>query len=305
MAPSRTDRDDDPLWLATRPPPNETPEQAALRKKREADAKAISNRIDELIHAESIQLKKKKIVRLLLLGGSKLFPWFAGRLTGTLLPRSGQSESGKSTTLKQFQILHSPNAFQNERLSWRLVIQLNLVKSIRRILEAVIHANLASPDSPKAIAASDDRWDTSASGIAYPRMSMESLDSTLSTSTRATDDFTDYKLRLMPLLRVEEILTQKLASPDSHGYNGDALGGREGYNHLSWTTAQTSAKEMFVRSGDMWKLAVSSGEAEPQADEATYLIFQVREYMISLWANQTVREVLEREKINLTESSGL
>lgn len=68
MAPSRQDHDEDPLWLAIRPPPNESPEQAALRKKREADAKAISDRIDEAIRAESAQLKKKKIVRLLLLG---------------------------------------------------------------------------------------------------------------------------------------------------------------------------------------------------------------------------------------------
>lgn len=177
----------------------------------------------------------------------------------------------------------------------------------------MINANLTTPDSPsvpKTIAASDDRWDTSASGIAYPRMSLESLDSTLSasTTTRASDDFTDYKFRLMPLLRVEEILTQKLASPDSQGYKGDALGGREGYNHLSWTNgAAATGKEMFVRSNNDWKkkTAVISGETEASLDEATALIFSVREYMIALWANPTVHQILDREKINLTESSGL
>jgi guanine nucleotide-binding protein alpha-1 subunit len=70
MAPSRDPAftDDDPLWLAIRPPPDETPEQKALRLKREAEAKKISDLIDEQIKLESAQLKKKKIVRLLLLG---------------------------------------------------------------------------------------------------------------------------------------------------------------------------------------------------------------------------------------------
>lgn len=288
MAPSRSSRDDDdPLWLAIKPPPDETPEQAAIRKKREAEAKIISDKIDEQIRQESALLKKKKVIRLLLLG---------------------QSESGKSTTLKQFQILHSPNAFQNERLSWRLVIQLNLVKSIRRILEAVISAqpSLDSPMTERSIVPSDDRWDTSASGIAYPRMSVDSFQSTLTGSTRDTNDFTDFKMRLMPLLRAEEILTTKLASPDSLYYRGDALGGREGYNHLSWTNSTSNGKEMYVRSGDMWKLktGVVSDVGDSEIDEAAGLIFQARDDMMRLWGSPAVRTILEREKINLSESSG-
>ncbi|KAG8953506.1 hypothetical protein FRC04_002348 [Tulasnella sp. 424] len=287
MAPSRSSRDDDdPLWLAIKPPPDETPEQAALRKKREVEAKIISDKIDEQIRQESALLKKKKVIRLLLLG---------------------QSESGKSTTLKQFQILHSPNAFQNERLSWRLVIQLNLVKSIRRILEAVINAQpaLDSPMTERSIVPSDDRWDTSTSGIAYPRMSVDSFQSTLTGSTRDTNDFTDFKMRLMPLLRAEEILTTKLASPDSLYYRGDALGGREGYNHLSWTNSSSNGKEMYVRSGDMWKLktGVVSDVGDPDIDEAAGLIFQARDDMMRLWVSPAVRSILEREKINLSESS--
>ncbi|KAG8905471.1 hypothetical protein FRB99_008912 [Tulasnella sp. 403] len=284
MPPSRSEQsNDDPLWLAIKPPPDETPEQAALRKRREADAKLVSEQIDEIIRQEAAILKKKKIVRLLLLG---------------------QSESGKSTTLKQFQILHSPNAFQNERLSWRLVIQLNLVKSIRRILEAVIHAS-PIPESPSVvIAASDDRWDTSASGIAYPSTSVDSFDTIMTSSTVDPNDFTDYKMRLMPLLRAEEILTQKLASPDSLHYNGDALGGREGYNHLSWTSHLTSPKEMFVRSGDMWKMKSTPPGGDLLIQEATDLIFQTREDMMRLWRNPVVHDILRREKINLSESSG-
>lgn len=69
--PARADQDD-PLWIAAKPPPDETPEQATLRRAKEAEAKRISDQIDESIRQESAQLKKKKIVRLLLLGASLL-----------------------------------------------------------------------------------------------------------------------------------------------------------------------------------------------------------------------------------------
>ncbi|KAG9006351.1 hypothetical protein FRB94_000815 [Tulasnella sp. JGI-2019a] len=284
---------DDPLWLAIKPAANETPEQAAIRIKRETEAKVISDKIDETIRAEKESLKKKKIVRLLLLG---------------------QSESGKSTTIKQFQLLYSSNAFQNERMSWRLVIQLNLVKSVRRILEAVIAAdNAPQPKSPESnrspIVLSDDKWDTSAaqwgtdsSGVAYPRMSLDTMStrSSISLDTCDTNDFSDYKVRLMPLLRAEQVLTERLAAPDSKDYRGDALGGREGYNHLSWTT-HGNDQEVFVRSGHVWKQP--NGDAS-NMDEPSKILYKAREDMMNLWSNPIVQEILRQEKINLSESSG-
>ncbi|KAJ2915866.1 hypothetical protein MD484_g4551, partial [Candolleomyces efflorescens] len=70
---------DDPLDEVLRPPPDETPEQRQIRLEREAEAKRISLEIDATIKAERQARRKKRIVRLLLLG---------------------QSESGKSTTLR-------------------------------------------------------------------------------------------------------------------------------------------------------------------------------------------------------------
>ncbi|KAJ2933184.1 hypothetical protein H1R20_g3924, partial [Candolleomyces eurysporus] len=115
---------DDPLDEVLRPPPDETPEQRQIRLEREAEAKRISLEIDASIKAERQARRKKRIVRLLLLG---------------------QSESGKSTTLRQFQRLYTPTAFREERILWRAVIQLNVVRSIRIILEA-----LESPLSPSS-----------------------------------------------------------------------------------------------------------------------------------------------------------
>ncbi|KAF9527409.1 G-protein alpha subunit-domain-containing protein [Crepidotus variabilis] len=107
---------DDPLDILLLPPPDETPTERTLRLDREAEAKRVSLAIDASIKAERAASRKKRIVRLLLLG---------------------QSESGKSTTLRQFQRLYTPTAFREERILWRAVIQLNIVRSIRTILDTL------------------------------------------------------------------------------------------------------------------------------------------------------------------------
>lgn len=70
---------DDPLSRALQPPPDETPAERDERLRAEREAKRVSDEIDEQLRKERVVLKKKKPVRVLLLG---------------------QSESGKSTTLK-------------------------------------------------------------------------------------------------------------------------------------------------------------------------------------------------------------
>jgi hypothetical protein len=62
---------DDPFDDFLRPPPNETPEQSQLRLSRETEAKRVSMVIDANIKAERQARRKKRIVRLLLLGQSE------------------------------------------------------------------------------------------------------------------------------------------------------------------------------------------------------------------------------------------
>ncbi|PFH46789.1 hypothetical protein AMATHDRAFT_77514 [Amanita thiersii Skay4041] len=107
---------DDPLDALLRPPTDESPEQRAIRLAREEEARKRSLAIDASIKAEKHARRKRRVVTLLLLG---------------------QSESGKSTTLRQFQRLYTPTAFREERILWRAVIQLNVVRSIRTILDAI------------------------------------------------------------------------------------------------------------------------------------------------------------------------
>jgi hypothetical protein len=71
----------DPFEAVLRPPLEETPAQRDVRIRAEQNAKRVSDAIDEQLRAERADLKRKRAdVKILLLG---------------------QSESGKSTTLKR------------------------------------------------------------------------------------------------------------------------------------------------------------------------------------------------------------
>lgn len=62
---------DDPFDEALRPPENETLEERNLRLAREEEARVVSQAIDASIKAERQARRKKRIVRLLLLGQSE------------------------------------------------------------------------------------------------------------------------------------------------------------------------------------------------------------------------------------------
>ena len=64
-------KSDDPLALVMAPPPDETPDEQAERLTREAEARQISEAIDEQLKQERLQMKKNKVVKLLLLGQSE------------------------------------------------------------------------------------------------------------------------------------------------------------------------------------------------------------------------------------------
>ncbi|RPD54524.1 G-alpha-domain-containing protein [Lentinus tigrinus ALCF2SS1-7] len=175
--------DADPLAAALQPPPNETPEQREQRLKAEEDARKRSENIDRMLRHDDKRNRRRKQVKVLLLG---------------------QSESGKSTTLKQFQLLHTPAAFHKERIAWRFVIYLNLVRSIRRILEAIApedtlpeEEEVVDSEPASIIISGGDRPSSSLAG--------------------SQPNYESYRRRLAPLMDLEQRLIAVLSDPEEEG----------------------------------------------------------------------------------------
>ncbi|KAG1779399.1 guanine nucleotide binding protein, alpha subunit [Suillus placidus] len=267
---TKSSHDFDPLDEALRPPINETEEDRVIRQAQEAEARRVSQAIDDSIRAEKQAQKKKGIVRLLLLG---------------------QSESGKSTTLRHFQKLYTPTAFHEERILWRSVIQLNIVRSVRTILDALSEFRLPTLDSGGE--------DSDDGGTSIPQ-ELEML-----------------QMRLTPLRHIEALLIAKLIPP-SEDEAASVIGSSAisaYHSHRSRSSDRSwRAQEVFVRPGATWKGAlakstrtrpVSLGNTGMQTrDEAQEVIHSCSYDIMALWNDRLVREVLRRRKIRLEESSG-
>ncbi|KAH7910974.1 guanine nucleotide binding protein, alpha subunit [Hygrophoropsis aurantiaca] len=278
--PSKRQRvpEDDPLTRACAPPPNETPTEREIRICAEQEAKRISDAIDEEINRQRIAERKgPKAVKILLLG---------------------QSESGKSTTLKNFQLMNSPKAFRTERASWRAVIQLNVVQSIHIILELMSKAHAHTHPSSSSIPSRPST--SSGSPKEYPPLTAEHL---------------KLKMRLAPLMQVEEALIRKLLPP---GVGAHALAGMMNLPYAERMHASPQRPEVSVNSAGSWKGAFSrliNGTARQSCESSDMIDFENPEDpgvvlaacaddMIRLWADPTVKKLLEIEKMRPEEMAG-
>ncbi|KAM5538317.1 hypothetical protein V8D89_007919 [Ganoderma adspersum] len=181
----RGNPDHDPFAALLQPPPNETEEQRAERLRKEEEARKRSENIDRMLRHDEKARRRKKTVKVLLLG---------------------QSESGKSTTLKQFQLLHTPAAFHKERIAWRFVIYLNLVRSIRRVMEAIAPEDNAGLDEDDF----GDSFETASIIIAGP------LHRPASSLASQQPNYESYRRRLAPLLDLEQRLITVLSDPEDN-----------------------------------------------------------------------------------------
>ncbi|KAJ6517144.1 G-protein alpha subunit [Mycena vulgaris] len=153
----------DPFNAGLLPPANETEEEKAVRLEAAREAIRVSRTIDVgLAESKKAMERKKRAVKILLLG---------------------QSESGKSSVLRNFRLAFTPKYFESERLVWTTVIQLNLISSIKKILTVL-----------------QEEWDAS-----------EPNDIQLSSEHRRL------ALSLSPLLSFETTISQMIASDSSSG----------------------------------------------------------------------------------------
>lgn len=189
----------------------------------------------------------------------------------------------------EFQRLYTPSAFRDERVLWRAVIQLNVVRSIRTILDTVSDVRVRELPVSSASEASDDE--------SYER-------------ARLPFHLETIAMRLLPLRHIESLLVAKLVPPNEEEathlgvYHGDDPHRR--HHH-----------EIFVRPGATWKGGMlhrtrspgrptSAGTTGQEThDESQEALGQCCEDMIALWNDAFVQDILRKRKMRLEESPGL
>ncbi|GLB39250.1 putative G-alpha-domain-containing protein [Lyophyllum shimeji] len=266
LLPVMSDADVDPLSKVLEPPPDETPVQREARLRAEVQAKHVSDAIDEELERQrAVEKKGPRALKVLLLG---------------------QSESGKSTTLKNFQILYEHKSFKAERGSWKTVIQLNVVRSIHLILDAMSRAHAEA----QARQSHSDY---------QPRLSQELL---------------TLQMRLAPLLQVEQALTRRLTPLGCGESEATLLNPNSSYADRS----KSFAKEIAINSSSPWKGAITrlfGGDTDAPSsnehsnnwndpnDPAVVLHACVQD-MALLWNDPMVKKLLEKQKLRLQEMAG-
>ncbi|KAG5719020.1 Guanine nucleotide-binding protein alpha-4 subunit [Termitomyces sp. T112] len=258
----------DPFYELMRPPLDETPAQATARQQREREAQARSDEIDKSIkQAREIAKKEKNIVKVLLLG---------------------QSESGKSTTLKNFRMRYARDDWEKERDGWRAVVQLNIVRSIITILGVVEPGLNGAPpadldDSP---AESDAEVETPEFGEEHRLLS----------------------IRLAPLRKVEAELKQRLGAVLDPVQTGSPMVSTPFEAVPDDSNSRRAMTELTVRS---WKDVVdpngrplSTEETSAALDSLSDVIAGCKDDMQALWNDKNVRIALKRRKLGLPDSAG-
>ncbi|KAG1859657.1 guanine nucleotide binding protein, alpha subunit [Suillus subluteus] len=266
---------EDPLTLAIAPPKDETPQEKDTREEAEVEARRISEAIDEQIRQERTALKKKKkSVKVLLLG---------------------QSESGKSATLKNFQLQHARREWAEERAAWRAVIYLNLVRNIVRVLDILSREmSLAEgekrPGSTAIEYLSDSDDESTSHGIVY----------------RFSDKHRFMQRRLGPLRSIQSDLENKLASMSATPFDSP------GFQILP----KRPSRDFGINSTNGWKSALEKlrpsmmSSARPQRrsdsdhNEITDVLVACKETMLELWQDPVVQQVLSHRKTNIEDSPG-
>lgn len=269
--------DDDPLTRAMAPPSNETQLQREARIRAEQEAKRVSDAIDEELNRQRMADRKgPKPIKILLLG---------------------QSESGKSTTLKNLQLMHSPKAFRAEKAYWRSIIQLNVVQSIHAIVDVISRAHAAS--HPFTSYSSSSQSCSSSTHVSHGSSS-SCPPSGHKDYPPLTADHLKLKMRLAPLTQVEAALLRKILPPGQVSSKEDS-----------------SMYEVCVNSG--WKGAfsrlVGNGDNRRSCDTADMinwsdpddpgvLMNACAEDMKRLWTDPIIKKLMEVEKMRPEEMAG-
>ncbi|KAH9940208.1 G-protein alpha subunit [Epithele typhae] len=277
---------DDPLSIALQPPPDESVEDRQARIRQQEDAARVSKEIDEEIALSKKAFeRRKKAIKILLLG---------------------QAESGKSTTLKNFQLAFSPAHFQKERAAWKTIIQLNLIRNVKRLLEVLQEEYESSLQNSSA--------SSIAKGKGVAGRSPSSPGVRFSTSP-LTDNHRKIRMRLSALLPIEHELMSKLipgGGTDTPGQPRDvcvrAGSGWKGIlTALGTNTSTVSVQpvpQMPVKSAMKGSTNRPATGDTRNKDNPSAVLAACKDDITTLWEDQVVRAVLKRHNVRLQDMPG-
>jgi len=228
----------------------------------------ISDDIDRELRLEMQAARRRSCIKILLLG---------------------QSESGKSTVLKNFQRRYDPLAFDRERAVWRAVCQLNVVRSFGIILD-VLNQFFYAQDRREQFNSL-----TPPTSPVDPESAFN-FDSINSTSEdRLTPEHRRLIMRLAPLRQIEQALTRR--------FKPASLPLSPPRTPLS---PSRSHQELYV-SGYAWQRArrqdADKCEFGDEDEGLSRVLCACQEDMVTLWNDKIVRKLLTAQRVGMEELS--
>ncbi|KAJ4494701.1 G-protein alpha subunit [Lentinula edodes] len=261
---------DDPLTEALKPPESETELERRARLEEEAEAKRVSEQIDEDLRLERESMKRKRgDVKLLLLG---------------------QAESGKSTLQRQFQLMYKPHSLEQERASWRTVIYFNVVRSIKHILNTL--------ESWDDYIDDDMALDSPTSKYMGGSRSASPFQGNAATS-RST--IASLRRRLSPLVTTDTALADRLSGGIT--VSGSGKGGV--FVRSGWQ-ARTIENALGRKRG---RVSDELGPKKPDeiqdilVQDVSRMLDASKDDIRELWAHPTVKGLIVRRRLKLDEWS--
>ncbi|KAF8070364.1 guanine nucleotide binding protein, alpha subunit [Lyophyllum atratum] len=252
----------DPLTLAMAPPPNEKPEERLAREIREERAREVSKRIDaELKLAKAAMKKKQSTVKVLILG---------------------QSLSGKSTTIKNFQMTYAQRSWAEQRNSWKAVILLNLARSVNFVVDVL---------AEELRIARGVYLDQEGGTPPTPHIGL-------------TEQHESLTLRLAPLRQIERDLKMLLGSGSSEFDDT-----RDKTSHPTGRSNSTLTN-LHLRSTSGWKTVLdhirspTAGKDRQLQTVASGVIISLKDDIRKLWEDPILQQILRKRHIRLEDTPG-
>jgi len=179
-------------------------------------------------------------------------------------------------------------------VAWRSVIQLNLIRSVRTMLQVIQDDwETIGPVKPTSPTPGFSRQNGSFLG-SPPTSSNQKPGDEEDSEPILTDVHRRLRMRLSPLISMEENLTKKLFPYPPDPKEISVRGGTNWKSYLARVAKEKQQKPARPR---------SSQGTVPQ-EEGTHILVTFKEDIIALWSDPAVHRVLKRRRCNIRDMPG-